>query len=87
MIRPLHDGIAVRPDAPIKHSLFVLPDSILDEVRTGTVVAVGPGKRLPSGGIRPIMVSVGDRVQYSGTIDMKYDDLILMRDGDLIGLV
>jgi len=84
MIRPLHDGIAVKPDAPTKHSLFILPD---EEVFTGTVVAVGPGKRLPSGGIRPIMVSVGDRVQYSGTIDMQYEDLILMKDGDLIGLV
>jgi co-chaperonin GroES (HSP10) len=87
MIRPLHDGIAVRPDAPIKHSLFVLPDSALDDVRTGTVVAVGTGKRLPSGAIRPIMVAVGDRVQYSGTIDTTFDDLILMKDGDLIGLV
>ena len=84
MIRPLHDGIVVKPDAPVKHSIFVLPD---EEVFTGTVVAVGPGKRLPSGGIRPIMVSVGDHVQYSGTIDTKYGDLIIMKDGDIIGLV
>jgi co-chaperonin GroES (HSP10) len=84
MIRPLHDGIVVKPDAPVKHSLFVLPD---EEVHTGIVVATGPGKRLPSGGIRPIMVSVGDHVQYSGTIDTKFDGHLLMKDGDIIGLI
>jgi len=87
MIRPLHDGIVVKPDERVKHSLFILPDEALDEVRTGTVVAVGPGKRLLSGGIRPIMVSVGDHVQYSGTIDTEFDGHLLMRDGDIIGLV
>jgi chaperonin GroES len=87
MIRPLHDGIVVKPDPQVKHSLFVLPDSALDDVRTGTVVAVGTGKRLPNGGIRPIMVAVGDRVHYSGTIDTEFDGHLLMKDGDLIGLV
>ena len=84
MIRPLQDGIVVKPDAPIKHSLFILPD---EEVFSGTVVAVGPGKRLPSGGIRPIMVSVGDHVQYSGTIDTEFDGHLLMKDKDVIGLI
>jgi len=36
---------------------------------------------------RPLMVSVGDHVMYSGTIDRKYEDLILMKDKDVIGLV
>lgn len=87
MIRPLQDGIVVKPDAAVKHSLFVLPDSAMPDVCTGTVIAVGTGKRLPSGGIRPIMVSVGDHVQYSGTIDTEYDGHLLMKDGDIIGLV
>lgn len=87
MIRPLHDGIVVKPDAAVKHSLFILPDSATDEVLTGTVVATGPGKRLPSGGLRPIMVAVGDHVQYSGTIDTKYGEFLLMKDKDVIGLV
>lgn len=87
MIRPLHDGIAVRPDPQVKHSLFILPEDALDDVRTGTVVAVGPGKRLPNGKIRPIMVSVGDRVQYSGTIDTEFDGHLLMKDKDVIGLI
>jgi len=84
MIRPLHDGIVVKPDPAVKHSLFVLPD---DEVFTGVVVAAGPGKRLPSGAIRPIMVAVGDHVQYSGTIDTKYGEFLIMKDKDVIGLV
>jgi co-chaperonin GroES (HSP10) len=47
-------------------------------------VAVGPGKKDSK---RPLMVSVGDHVMYSGTIDRKYEDLILMKDKDVIGLV
>jgi len=48
------------------------------------VVAVGPGKKDSK---RPLMVKVGDHVMYSGTIDRKYEDLILMKDKDVIGLV
>jgi co-chaperonin GroES (HSP10) len=84
MIRPLNDNIAVRPDAQTKHSLFVLPDSALDEMRTGVVVAVGPGKK---GSLRALMVSVGDHIMYSGTIDREYDGLLIMKDKDVIGTV
>ena len=84
MLRPINDNIAVRPDAQTKHSLFVLPDSALDEMRTGVVVAVGPGKK---GSKRPLMVSVGDHVMYSGTIDQEYDGLLVMKDKDVIGTV
>jgi co-chaperonin GroES (HSP10) len=55
-----------------------------EDTRTGVVVAVGTGKKDSK---RPLMVSVGDHVMYSGTIDRKYEDLILMRDKDVIGLV
>jgi len=81
MIRPLHDNIAVRPDPFVQSGLIIMPE---EDTRTGVVVAVGPGKKDSK---RPLMVSVGDHVMYSGTIDRKYEDLILMKDKDVIGLV
>jgi co-chaperonin GroES (HSP10) len=61
--------------------LLILPET---DTQTGVVVAVGQGKK---GSTRPLMVAVGDHVMYSGTIDRKYEDLILMKDKDVIGLV
>jgi len=81
MIQPLHDNIAVRPDPFVQSGLLILPEK---DMRTGVVIAVGPGKKDSK---RPLMVSVGDHVMYSGTIDRKYEDLILMKDKDVIGLV
>ncbi len=81
MIQPLHDNIAVRPDPFVQSGLIIMSE---EDTRTGVVVAVGPGKKDSK---RPLMVAVGDHVMYSGTIDRKYEDLILMKDKDVIGLV
>ena len=81
MIRPLHDNIAVRPDPFVQSGLVIMPE---EDTRTGVVVAVGTGKKDSK---RPLMVSVGDHVMYSGTIDRKYEDLVIMKDKDVIGIV
>lgn len=81
MLRPINDNIAVRPDPFVQSGLIIMPQ---EDVRTGVVVAVGPGKK---GSKRPLMVSVGDHVMYSGTIDQEYDGLLVMKDKDVIGTV
>ena len=81
MLKPLNDNIVVKPDPFIQSGLLILPE---EDMRTGTVVAVGPGKK---GSSRPLMVSVGDHVMYSGTIDQLYEDCVVMKDKDVIGLV
>ena len=81
MIRPLHDNIAVRPDPFVQSGLIIMPE---EDTRTGTVVAVGTGKKDSN---RPLMVNVGDHVMYSGTIDRTHEGLLIMKDKDVIGLV
>ena len=81
MIRPLNDNIAVKPDPFVQSGLLILPE---EDMRTGTVVAVGPGKK---GSNRPLMVKVGDHIMYSGTIDQTFGEFLLMKDKDVIGLV
>ena len=81
MIRPLNDNIAVKPDPFVQSGLIIMPE---EDTRTGVVVAVGPGKK---GSNRPLMVSVGDHIMYSGTVDLAHDGLLFMRDKDVIGTV
>ena len=81
MIRLLNDNIAVKPDPFVQSGLLILPE---EDMRTGVVVAVGPGKK---GSSRPLMVSVGDHIMYSGTIDQEFDGLLMMKDKDVIGTI
>jgi co-chaperonin GroES (HSP10) len=81
MIRPINDNIVVKPDPFVQSGLIIMPE---EEMRTGVVVAVGPGKK---GSNRPLMVSVGDHIMYSGTIDQEYDGLLFMKDKDVLGTV
>jgi co-chaperonin GroES (HSP10) len=81
MIRLLNDNIAVKPDPFVQSGLIITPK---EDMRTGVVMAVGPGKK---GSNRPLMVSVGDHIMYSGTIDQEFDGLLVMKDKDVIGTV
>ena len=81
MIRPINDNIVVKPDPFVQSGLIIMPE---EDMRTGVVVAVGPGKK---GSNRPLMVSVGDHIMYSGTIDQEFDGLLIMRDKDVIGTI
>lgn len=81
MIKPLHDNIVVKPDPFVQSGLIIMPE---EDMRTGVVVAAGPGKKDSK---RPLMVSIGDHVMYSGTIDQTHDGLLIMKDKDVIGLV
>jgi co-chaperonin GroES (HSP10) len=82
MIRPINDNIVVKPDPMVALSSII--ETPKEDTRTGVVVAVGPGKK---GSNRPLMVSVGDHIMYSGTIDQEYDGLLVMKDKDVIGTV
>tara|TARA_R110000823_G_scaffold219928_1_gene348693 strand:+ start:176 stop:421 length:246 start_codon:yes stop_codon:yes gene_type:complete len=81
MIRPINDNIVVKPDPFVQSGLIIMPE---EDMRTGVVMAVGPGKK---GSNRPLMVSVGDHIMYSGTIDQEFDGLLVMKDKDVIGTV
>jgi co-chaperonin GroES (HSP10) len=82
MIRPINDNIVVKPDPMVALSSII--ETPKEDMRTGVVVAVGPGKK---GSNRPLMVSVGDHIMYSGTIDQEFDGLLFMKDKDVIGTV
>jgi chaperonin GroES len=92
-IRPLHDRIIVkRLDQETKTaSGIVIPDTAAEKPDQGEVKAVGTGKVLDDGKVRTLDVKVGDRVlfgKYSGqTVKVKGEELLVMREDDIMGVV
>jgi len=61
-LKPMHDKIVVKPIERVKSKLIHV---IMDEKdNQGTVVAVGPGKKLPNGKREPMPISVGSFVRF-----------------------
>jgi len=92
-IRPLHDRIIVKPlEEELKTaSGIVIPDTAAEKPDQGEVLAIGKGKVLDDGKVRPLDVKVGDRVlfgKYSGqTVKVKGDELLVMREEDIMGVI
>lgn len=92
-IRPLHDRIIVkRLEEELKTaSGIVIPDTAAEKPDQGEVLAIGKGKVLDDGKVRPLDVKVGDRVlfgKYSGqTVKVKGDELLVMREEDVMGVL
>ncbi len=92
-IRPLHDRVIVRRMEEERTSPggIVLPDAAKEKPVQGEVLAVGNGKLLESGDVRPLDVKVGDRVlfgKYSGTeVKVDGEDLLVMREEDIMGVL
>ena len=92
-IRPLHDRAVIRRTEEQRTSPggIVIPDSAAEKPIRGEVVAVGKGKILENGDIRPMDINVGDRVlfgKYSGTeVKINGEDLLVMREDDIMAVI
>ena len=92
-ISPLHDRLVVRrmEEERTSAGAIVIPDSATEKPIQGEIIAVGNGKILDSGEVRPLDVKVGDRVlfgKYSGTeVKLDGDDYLVMREEDIMGVV
>ena len=92
-IRPLHDRVIVRRMEEERTSAggIVIPDSAAEKPIQGEIVAVGNGKIMDNGEVRPLDVKVGDKVlfsKYGGTeIKIEGEDLLVMREDDITGVV
>lgn len=92
-LQPLHDRIIVETAAKEEMSAggIILPDSAQEKPQRGTVLAVGPGKRLDSGTLAPIDVTVGDIVlygKYSGTeVTVGENEYTILRSDEVLAVV
>jgi chaperonin GroES len=92
-IRPLHDRIIVRRLEEERKSAggIVIPDTAKEKPVQGQVLAVGKGRILENGEVRPLDVKTGDKVlfgKYSGTeVRVNDEELVVMREEDIMGVI
>lgn len=92
-LRPLHDRVVVRRSEEERTSAggILIPDSAAEKPIQGEVIAVGNGKLLDNGSLRPLDVKAGDRVlfgKYSGTeVKIDGEKLLVMREDDIMGVI
>ena len=92
-IRPLHGRVIVRRMEEEKTSPggIVIPDSATEKPIKGEVLAIGKGKILESGDVRPLDVKVGDMIlfgKYSGTeVNVDGEELLVMREDDITAII
>ena len=91
--RPLHDRVVVKRLEEDSKSAggIIIPDTVKEKPSQGEVIAVGPGGRDENGKLTPLDVKVGDTVlfgKWSGTeVKIDGDDLLIMKESDILGVI
>ena len=92
-LRPLGNRVVIeaKPREELTRSGIYLPDTSTEKPVEGTVIAVGPGRRLDSGKLAPVEVEVGQKVLYAkwaGT-EFKIDDkeYLIFSDTDILAVI
>ena len=92
-IRPLHDRLIVKrlEEERTSPGGIVIPDTATEKPIQGKVIAVGKGKILEDGHVRPLDVKVGDKIlfgKYSGTeVKVEGEEYLVMREEDVMAIV
>ena len=92
-LRPLHDRVIVKrlEEERVSAGGIVIPDSAAEKPSRGKVIAVGAGKVLDDGKVRPLDVKAGDTVlfgKYSGTeIKLDGEEYLIMREEEVLGIL
>ena len=88
-LRPLHDRVIVKrlEEERVSAGGIVIPDSAAEKPSRGKVIAVGAGKVLDDGKVRPLDVKAGDTIllgKWSGTeVKVDGEELLVMREEDI----
>ena len=92
-IRPLQDRIIVKRIAEEERTKggIIIPDTAKEKPLEGQVVAVGNGKVLEDGKVRPLDVKAGDKVlfnKYAGTeVKIEGEEHLILREDDILGVI
>ncbi len=93
-IRPLHDRVIIkRKEVETKTPAgIVLPGAAAEKSSRATVLAVGAGRLLEDGKVRPLDVNVGDTVIFNegyGTKVEKLDgeEVLIIAEHDILAIV
>ncbi|MTD41284.1 co-chaperone GroES [Erwinia sp. CPCC 100877] len=93
-IRPLHDRVIVKRKEVESKSAggIVLTGSAAGKSTRGEVLAVGNGRILENGEVKPLDVKVGDIVIFNDGYGVKAEkidneEVLIMSEGDILAIV
>ena len=92
-LKPLYDRVVVKKIELEQKTAggIILPDTAKEESQIGEVVAVGEGRLLENGEIRPLKVKEGDKVlfsKYAGSeVKIDGEELLVIREEDILAIV
>jgi len=92
-IKPLHDRVLVQrlEEEEKTKGGIIIPDTAKEKPIEGKVIAVGKGRTLENGEVKPLEVKEGDRVlfgKYAGTeIKIEGEEYLMMREDDILGII
>jgi chaperonin GroES len=91
-LRPLMNRVLIKKAEPLTKTKggILLPENKAEQLNFGTVIAVGPGRTLDNGQVRPCFVKEGDTVllpEYGGSKVQLADEqeYFIYRDDDIMG--
>lgn len=93
-IRPLHDRVIVKRHEQETKSAggIVLTGSAAEKSTRGEIIAVGNGRTMENGEVRPLDVKIGDIVVFNDGYGVKTEKLdgeevLIMSESDILAIV
>ena len=93
-IQPLGDRVVIKPLAKeeVTAAGIYLPDTMSKErPQQGEIVAVGPGKMMDDGSVRPMTVSVGQKVLFTkygpNEVEMDGVEYLVASESDVLAVI
>jgi chaperonin GroES len=93
-IRPLHDRVIIKRIEAESTSAggIVLTGSAAEKSTRGEIIAVGHGRMLDNGEVKPLDVRVGDTVIFNegyGVKTEKFDaqEVLIMSESDILAII
>ena len=92
-VRPLHDRVLVKriEEKEVAKGGIIIPDTAKEKPLEGKVIAVGNGKVLEDGKVRPLDIRAGDTIlfsKYAGTeIKIEGEDHLILREEDVLCVI
>ena len=92
-IKPLGDRVIVKPiERETMKGGIIIPDTAKEKPMEGEVLAVGNGRILENGEVKPLDVKVGDIVIFNDGYGVKSEkidneEVLIMSESDILAIV
>ena len=92
-LKPLHDRILIQrlDEDDITKGGIIIPDTAKERPQEGKVIAVGNGRILEDGSVKPLDVKKGDKVlfgKYGGAeIGIEGVEYLILKEDEILAIV